>query len=200
MNHRNRLATVAAFAVLWAAPAFGINEGTYPYTIVDSACTDTNDTPAAPATPPDFQAGRLYVPTPQTSGTSDGYCDHDPYIETGPYAFDTVVGGWIYPPPGTDGIYVNAVASGTDGDQKWRISVQRRMDHNDTEDNVDSPADQTGDVLADFLVGCGADFSPSPLGENLTAALPLPFRFKADLRGTTTNLGLILSWSPAKCQ
>jgi hypothetical protein len=67
--------------VLFAAPAWAADTNVYPRTLVDSTCTDTEDTPAATATTSvvGFE-GRQPAPAAQTSGSADGYCDNDSRI------------------------------------------------------------------------------------------------------------------------
>ena len=86
-----RTILLAILVALWALPAFAVDTTRYPQVLMDSTCTDTNDTPAA-------QSGGSTRPAVQTSGSADGYCDHDSRIREATLTADTVWGPFFRAP------------------------------------------------------------------------------------------------------
>ena len=79
-------------ALFWAAvfllalDASAVDDTAFPHTLVDSACTDTNDTPTA------VVGGGARSVAPQISGSADGFCDHDSRIREAAIVANTTGG------------------------------------------------------------------------------------------------------------
>lgn len=119
-----RLWIFALFALLLFAPsaAQAINEGHYPATFMDINCTDTEDTPAA--------AGAVGArPAAQTSGSADGFCDHDSRIKNAPITVDTTFGPFVMP-SGSIGILIHVDADVVSNDtDTWRLRIGIKKPH-----------------------------------------------------------------------
>ena len=118
-----RRALLLTFLIaLWALPAYAANTSSYPATLVDSSCTDTNDAPAA-------QAGGVVPPAAQTSGTADGFCDHDSRIREAAISAATRWGPFAKK-PGKVGIYIFLDADDVTADAgTWDVELQFLRPH-----------------------------------------------------------------------
>lgn len=117
-----RLLFLLVALLLFSAPsAHAINEGHYPAVLMDTACTDTEDTPAA-------ETGGAR-PALQISGSGDGFCDHDSRIVAGAVTADTLFGPFSIPADANGVlIFVDADVVSNDTDT-WRLIYQHKKPH-----------------------------------------------------------------------
>lgn len=143
--------------MLIAAPAAAIDTTSYPSTLMDQTCTDTEGAPA-PYTPPRMILGGLAAVTNavliQTSGNADGFCDHDSRIRTGAQGSDTSFGPFSLS-DGVEGLYLFVDADTVVGaDASWRVTIRARKPHDDALQNTDNtatvPNPGTGNVFFSF--------------------------------------------------
>jgi len=176
-----------ALAVLFATPALAANEGYYPSTVVDANCTDTNDTPAA--------AGEVGArPGYQTSGSADGYCDHDSRILEEPVTADTTFGPFKLP-PGSTGIVLFVDPDAVSGDtDTWKFDVLV----NKPDDGTKVAVATTGSVATEGDKSYG--FLPALQGASSGAAtadvdvfVPVTFYILLDVISATSWDGSV-SW------
>lgn len=114
----------ALLAALWALPALAADTVKYPTALVDQTCTDSYDTPANYTPGLTVIGGNNVVASAaitQTSGSPDGYCDHDSRIITGNITADTYFGPFRLVSGATCLIYQVAASAATGGDTKWRL-------------------------------------------------------------------------------
>ncbi len=181
-----RLLFLILALLLIAAPAFAINEGHYPKTVFDTNCTDTNDTPAAPG-----EVGAR--PGVQTSGSGDGFCDHDSRIVSAAVTADITFGPFALP-NGATGIIVwvdaDVVSNDTD---TWDIDILIQKPHDLAFVALDSSGSQSTEGAKSF------GFSPALLSADNGATTQIDvsmhpvFFIRLDL-GTATSWDGSISW------
>lgn len=94
----------------------------YPQVLMDSGCIDTNNVPAA-------QTGGSIRPAAQTSGTGDGYCDHDSRVREAAITADTSFGPFKRK-PGRMGVRVFADSDVVSGDTNtWSLEILAARPH-----------------------------------------------------------------------
>ena len=184
-----RRALLLAFLIaLWAFPAFAVNEGHYPQTIVDTNCTDAQNTPAAPG-----EGGAR--PQVQTSGSADGYCDHDARIVAAAITVDTVFGPFKTGGSAAVVIWADADVVSNDTDT-WQIDIIFYQPHDNTLRIAHAVATQTTEGNKYFIIGpAGWDdigVQPAPTA-NIVGNLPDPFYIQLKL-GTATSWDGSISW------
>ena len=140
--------------------------GNYPGILMDSSCTDTEDTPA------EAQAGTFAVrPLVQLTGSLDGFCDHDSRVLSGPVTADTQFGPFKRD-PGAVGflLFVDADVVSNDTDT-WQFDIKIQRPHEAVKHIIKSTASQNTE------------------GNSLFAFLPL---LQAADAGTATEIDVIM--------
>jgi len=184
MRHAFLFALLVVFA-LWALPAFAINEGHYPQTIVDTNCTDSEDTPAAAG-----QTGAR--PQVQTTGDADGFCDHDSRIIAAPITVDTIFGPFKIGGSAAIIIWVDADVVSNDTDT-WAIRTVTYRPHDNVRDPIHAIPNQSaeGDVI--FIIGPAGWANLGASDDDVVGNLTEPFFIELDLVTATSWDGSI-SW------
>ena len=185
MRHSILWILLAALVAI-APPAFARDPiALFPSALIDAACTDDYDVPAA--------SDRY---TPQTSGSPDGLCDGDTNVLTGAFVADKDIG-----PLGSEqyqSAYVMIDADTvTGGDTKWRlcIAILTPWTAATYYKKLDCTADITGTVDRSY-VALGPVFTDVTFDIVSGISQPLPPRFvlTLDLVGATSwegSLGFV---------
>jgi len=180
------LAAFFALILFVASDAIAINETTFPSTLMDSDCTDSYDTPTA-------QSAGSVAPADQTSGSGDGYCDHDSRIFTGALTNDQLFAA-ITVPTGHKGLVIFADAdtvaapTGT-----WHFRLYFVKPHDDGTDLIQVFAGQAteGDKVFLLYPHAAVDWT----GDDSFVNGPVPRIFKLYLLlGTATAWTGDISW------
>ena len=186
MRTHHILAALLAPLLLFASDAIAINETHWPSTLMDSDCTDSFDTPA-------IQSGGSVAPAAQTSGSGDGYCDHDSRIFTGALLDDQLFAA-ITVPNGHKGLVIFADAdtvaapTGT-----WHFRLYFAKPHDDGTDLIQAFAGGSteGDKVFLLYPHAAADWT----GADSFVNAPVPRTFKIYLLlGTATSWTGDISW------
>ena len=166
--------------------AVAIDTNKYPYTLVDQACTDSYDVPAAST----LGLGHFLQynpPAVQTSGNPDTFCDNDSRIKTGAISVDTVFGP--FNGEGIDGvIFFFDVTAAPGGDSEYQIELQAKRPNDGTQFVVDRPAVLTGAQEGFYVIGINPG-SPSEEEADYETFLPRAFYINLDLEGATSVTG-----------
>ena len=180
------LAAFFALLLFVAGDAFAINETRWPSTLMDSDCTDSYDTPTA-------QSGGSVRPAARTSGSGDGYCDHDSRIFTGAITSPTTFQP-IRLPPGHMGmeIWVDADAVSNDTDT-WSIKILVDKPHDDAALVVQAFAEQATEGNKAFVIYPHAAIVWDGDDDALDGPLPRTFSVQLFLNTATSFTGDI-SW------
>ncbi len=179
---------VALFAMLASFEAQAVNEGHWPQTVVDTNCTDTNDTPAA--------AGQVGArPQPQTTGTADGFCDHDSRIDADPITADTTYG------PFRMSVTHRSIVLFVDADtvlplatSTWNVRILEHRPHDDTVREVHAILDESSEGDTVFLFA-PSGFTYGTATQTINGEIPAQFFIELNLNAATSWDGSI-SWKP----
>lgn len=170
-----------------ASAAFGADTNKYPTTLIDGTCTDDYDTPAHSSPPPVVLGGFIVSPSPQTTGSADGYCDNDSYIVAGAIAADLVVGPFSLP-IGAKGLIwlidVDAI-SGGGTDANFSISVLKPHTAETSNLWISGTVSSTGDLKYIVMMDSGA-YAYSGSSEEASISLPHDFKLKFNLLTATS--------------
>ena len=182
-----RLLLFALFAALFAWPALAVNDGSYPQTILDDTCTDSNDTPAA-------QTGGWVRPPVQASGSADGFCDHDSRIRETALTASTEFGPFTLP-NGTRGVVLivdaNVVSNDTD---TWRPALSFMIPATQSTTTLALGASTATEAVHYFSFAPGEYATPAIVGvANVDVAVPRRFYINLNLQTATSWEGII-SW------
>lgn len=163
--------------------------GFFPKALIDAACTDDFDTPAA-STP--WFPRSSYVP--QSSGSSDGLCDGDTKVLTGTLDADTDLGpigsvnyqnGYLY-------IDADTVSGGT---PTWRICVKILRPWTRSQWTVTIGCSESiSGTITDGYIGLGPMFvttTDDDAAAPMVQPLPKEFIVTLDLVGATDWAGSI---------
>jgi hypothetical protein len=180
------------------APAWAIDTTKYPRTLVDSTCTDTEDTPSPTTVGAVKPGGFVPAPTVQLTGSADGYCDHDSRILTGAIVADTTFGPFISGQPGSQ---INGLVIFTDGDTvtggdtKYHIAIAVPSPHDEAVIEFDAFALATGNGNTIWTIGRNAG-TPAGVTETLLSPIPDTFYIILDLNTATSWTGdiSIMAW------
>jgi hypothetical protein len=173
MNRRSLL-LVSFLGLLFAAPAWSVDTTRYPLTILDTTCTDSNDTPAA-ATPPSAALdGPLPAAIVQTSGSADGYCDHDSYIQKAKVEADTFFGPFTINDRTIKCIFWRIDADDASSPFTWSGQYVTPIPHDVNLKVVDGGAIYGGAGTGDKVLMIGANPDYVVDGTFITDELPVP--------------------------
>lgn len=185
-----RRLVLLVLALFVAGPAFAIDTNIYPDTLVDQACTDDFDVPAAPSTigPVEIAGGVTYPA--QTSGSSDGSCDNDPRIVTGAITADTRFGPFTLATGSGCVIMhmdVSAISAGN-----FIFNPEFKIPHDGTFQEVDLTGDRSGTGEHKFVYGHGD--GATIFNAAMAGPMPLSLYLFLDLTTATTittNVSLV---------
>jgi hypothetical protein len=188
------------FVVLIAllVPVSASAETYYPTTLLDQSCTDSFDTPAAPAAAT-LAINEYRQKVTQVSGSADNLCDHDPRIVTGALTADTDFGPFVLP-PGADGFYLRVDADTvTGGDTDWRIMILLKIPHDGALTGVDATSDQTGAGNVLFTFGSDTTANPGADTEQMDAPIPAEYYVRLDFvaagaTSITADISMVASY------
>lgn len=190
MTKSLRAAVLVVLLALAAFPSWGSSWSRYPVVLIDSACTDSYDTPSAP-TPPAMRLGNsLPIPTTatQTAGSPDGYCDADPYVAAGQQTVDVEFGPFFIDKSRYTGIAAFFNVSAHSGTYTLGARVADPYDGTMVLIGQSSAIDTDGlkVMTAGYPV---ADFAWNGVEYELTGPLPEGFYIRLNL-GTSVDLDL----------
>jgi len=176
-----RLLFWAMALILFLAPTAQASDATYfPNVLIDNTCTDSFDTPG--------NGSGSVRPAIQTSGSGDGYCDHDSRILEGAVAADTVF--TVPAKPGHCYMILAYATAATGGDTKWRINILTKNTATGAARDMDSSALLTGNTNGLFIVGSATAFAGT-ITEVLTVPVTNPMYVELDLNTATSWTGNI---------
>ena len=170
-----------AMLVMLAAPAWGVDTTKYPSTLVDSTCTDTEDTPAATTLGAVGFGGYIPAPTVQLTGSADGYCDHDSRILASSTAIvaDTTFGP--FSGKGIKGFILYADGDAvTGGDTNYHIDIGVKKPHDGVVIEIDVGDDKTANGNVTFSFGTDVG-TPSQGGDRTLVPLANTFYIILDI-------------------
>jgi len=171
---------LCAFMFL-ALDAYAVDGDHYPNVLMDSACTDTEDTPAAQAGGP--------RPLIQLTGSLDGFCDHDSRILTGPISADTQFGPFKLE-PGAIGLRIWLDSDNVTADTAtWTINLKVKRPHEATFYTIVSSASfatEANHVLV-FVPAAQAEGGITTASQEIDIAIPEVFYL-------VLNLGTATAW------
>ncbi len=175
-------------ALLLALPAVAADTNKFPWTLVDSTCTDSFDTPAASTLAiADFDT--YQSPAVQVSGSGDGFCDNDSRIVTGAIVADTAFGP--FSGKNVQGFILFADGDTvTGGDTKYHVSLAVQKPHDSAAIELDAAALITGNGNVFFTIGTDIG-TPSQDDEGLEVPIPDIFYVLLDLNTATSWTGNI---------
>jgi len=167
--------------LLWAAPALAINTTHFPSTLMDSTCTDTEDTPAP-------VSGGSTRPAVQLTGTADGFCDHDSRIVTGAVTADTnwdinkkdCASGFIH-------VDANTVSNDTD---TWQIKLLIQKPHDLAFVQLENSGSQAVEGVTKYAFG-QIGVTSTQIKTVMNVVLPAVFRIQLDVVTATSWAGNI---------
>lgn len=187
-NASAQTATPAATATATptATPTPPANAGSYPATLMDSPCTDSYNVPAA-------QTGGSIGPAAQTSGTGDGFCDHDSRIVSAAQTANEVFGPFRFGPTSTGIIvFVDADTVSNDTDT-WQIDILMVKPDNASTMVLGSSAEQSTEDAFSFGFLPALQSADSGAGADTDVSMQDWFYIRLTL-GTATSWAGSISW------